>query len=361
MRAHPSKLEPAYWMCQAFGWGMLSLLRIWTAADAHLPVARAAVAVVLLNAAGLGLTHVLRSLMREHRWQCLPSRRLAPRILAASLVLALPLALVTAFTPISTMQLPDSWLQGVPPHWDVDRLPAIALAVNLCNWAFLFAAWLIVYFAVVRIREHRGAALRESELARALQQAELRLLKSQLNPHFLFNALNTVRSLIADDPQTAQAALTRLANTLRYTLRANRQELVTLEHELEIVIDYLELERMRFEERLTVRLDVTPDASLAHIPVMLLQTVVENAMKHGIAHLPAGGELLIEAHLQDDVLHLDVRNPRPGGSAAPRGDGTGLRNSEERLRLLFQSHASLELDLATPKLAVTRIRIPQKQ
>ncbi len=116
--------------------------------------------------------------------------------------------------------------------------------------------WLVLYFGALALRQYRSAELRQSELARALQLAELRLLKSQLNPHFLFNALNTVRSLIADDPPRAQDAVTRLANTLRYTLTSAQDELVTLEQELEIVQDYLALESLRFEDRLRIDCDV---------------------------------------------------------------------------------------------------------
>jgi hypothetical protein len=197
------------------------------------------------------------------------------------------------------------------------------------------------------------------ESARALQQSELRLLKSQLNPHFLFNALNTVRSLIADDPSRAQHAVTHLANTLRYTLGAGQNELVSLARELEIVADFLELEKMRFEARLTIEREIAADASSAQIPVMLLQTVVENAIKHGIAELPAGGVLRICAVLSDGMLVLSVENPRPAASVPPAREGTGLRNAEERLRLLFDSRATLELDLSQPTRATTRIRIPQ--
>jgi len=362
MRAHASARHLAYWLCQTGGWGILSLLKIWTAADwQHLPAVSAAVAIVLLNAAGLVFTHVLRSFIHRHDWQRLSIPHLALRIVAASLVLALPLAQAMAFTPVATMQLPDSWLHGVPSRWNIDLLPVLTLTVNVCNWTLIFATWLIIYFAVVRVRERRVTELRQSELTRALQHAELQLLKSQLNPHFLFNALNTVRFLITDDPQKAQIAITRLASTLRYTLQANLQELVTLAHEMEIVVNYLELEQMRFEERLSVRIDVTSEASQAHIPVMLLQTVVENSMKHGIAHLPAGGEILIEAHLEDSMLHLNVQNARPNESPSSRGRGTGLRNSEERLRLMYQSRASLELDLSKQNLAVTRIRVPQSR
>ena len=183
------------------------------------------------------------------------------------------------------------------------------------------------------------------------------MLKSQLNPHFLFNALNTVRSLIADDPARAQGAVTRLANTLRYTLGSGEDDLVTLDQELKIVADYLELESMRFEERLKFDWQIAPETGGVRIPVMLLQTIVENAIKHGIAELPEGGIVRISSQLKDGNLLLTVENPRPMKPAGV-SSGIGLRNAEERLRLLFGSEARLELELSQPSLATVRIRIP---
>jgi hypothetical protein len=352
----------AYALCQASGWGAFTVLRIWTAlAGTSLPAARVALSILLLNGGALALTETLHRYVRRHHWQALRPGPLVVRILAASCVLAVPLTLASVLTPVFTLQLPDDWVQGARASGH-GRLLLLGLLVNGCNWALLFALWLAMYFTLIAIREHRGAALRQSELSRALQLAELKLLKSQLNPHFLFNALNTVRSLITEDAAKAQLAVTRLASTLRYTLRANHQELAPLAHELEIVLDYLELEKLRFEERLAVRIEVTREAARALIPVMLLQTVVENAVKHGIAELPAGGELCVSALLERDVVLLEVRNPRSPASAQPDGasGGTGLRNSQERLRLMFGSDAGLELDLSIAEVAVTRIRIPQR-
>jgi hypothetical protein len=356
----PAKPDSSYWICQLGGWGIYSLTKIigFITVD-QTPWANATVTVLLLSIAGMGLTHWLRNFMRRHGWSALGPRKLALRGLAASFVLATPLAVVTSFTSIGALQVQLTSLETLPAPFGLDLVPLITTLINLVNWAFVFATWLIVYFTTVGVRHHKGAALRQSELARALQQAELRLLKSQLNPHFLFNALNTVRSLIADDPARAQHAVTRLANTLRYTLGAGQNDLVSLSRELEIVADYLEIEKMRFETRLTIEREIAADAGDAQIPVMLLQTVVENALKHGIAELPAGGVLRISAVLDSGVLILTVENPRPLAASAPTREGTGLRNAEERLRLLFDARASLELDLSQPALATTRIRIPQ--
>jgi LytS/YehU family sensor histidine kinase len=354
-----SKSQSSYWICQCVGWGLYTLTKIYGAvAIINLPWVRATAETLLLSGAGLGLTHWLRHYMSARHWSILKARKLVWRIVVAGFVLGIPLGLITPFTSISAMQDPGEFLQGATPAFRLYFTPAVTFALHITNWASLFLIWLAIYFVAIAMRRHRWAELRQSELARALQQAELRLLKSQLNPHFLFNALNTVRSLIADDPTRAQRAVTHLANTLRYTLRSGQDELVTLAQELEIVADYLELESMRFEDRLVVEYDVPADAGSVPIPVMLLQTVVENAIKHGIAELPAGGVLRISAALKDGTLFLQVENPRPH-DARSRGEGMGLRNSEERLRLLFGPGASLDLDLSQSAMVTTRIRIPQ--
>jgi len=345
----------SYWICQLTGWGLLTLIKLIAAVEVdRFPWASTTVWLLLVHAAGLGLTHALRGYMRRHHWSEARTWTLVWRGLLASFILALPLAAVSTVSPIAMLQNPD-----LPERFPAHIVPQLAFALNLVNTAFVFVVWLVIYFVAIGIRQHQLAALRQSELARALQQAQLRLLKSQLNPHFLFNALNTVRSLIAEDAPKAQRAVTRLANTLRYTLGAGQHELVSFERELDMVSDFLELEKMRFEERLCVVREVAAATGTAQIPAMLLQTVVENAIKHGIAELPAGGTLRIHADMRDDVLVLEVENPRPLGSTRKTSEGTGLRNAQERLRLLFNSRASLELDLSQPEAATTRIRIPQ--
>ncbi len=225
------------------------------------------------------------------------------------------------------------------------------------NWSALFAIWQLLYFAIVSVRHSQQAKLRHSELIRSLQQAELRLLKAQMNPHFLFNALNTVRALIADNPQAAQFAVTRFANTLRYALSAGQQETVPLARELEVVRDYLDIEALRLEDRLRVEYEVTEEAGEVGIPTMLLQTLVENAIKHGIGELPGGGHVRVEAAVREGSLALAVSNSRPAGGSL-NDSGTGLRNSAERLRLIFGAGASVALDLSQPDVAVARVRLP---
>jgi two-component system sensor histidine kinase AlgZ len=352
-----ARSQRAYWLCQIGGWGLFGVLQAYAAIEAlDAPWKRVVVEILLLHTAGLGLTHALRHYVRLHHWRTHRLAALTWRVLLAGLVLSIPLGIAANFMLIGNAH--DLWSDS---SYGVDGpLPTSLLRVTLqiVNWAAIFIIWLIIYFIAVRLRERRMADLRQSELARALQAAELRLLKSQLNPHFLFNALNTIRSLIAYDPTRARDAVTHLAGMLRYTLNSNQDELVSLAQELDIVNDYLALESMRFEERLRIDLDVAPTARGVRIPVMLLQTVVENAIKHGIAELPDGGVLRIRAALVGDVLNIEVSNPRPERLPDATQPGVGLKNAAERLRLLFGQRGSLTLDLGDANLAVVHIHIP---
>jgi LytS/YehU family sensor histidine kinase len=219
-------------------------------------------------------------------------------------------------------------------------------------------SWVAIYLAFAMQRHRYAAELRQAQLGEALQAAELRLLKSQLNPHYLFNALNGLRSLIADDPDRAREAVTQLARTLRYTLASGDEDLVSLERELEMVEDYLALESLRLADRLRVEREIEPDARAARIPAMLLQTLVENAIKHGIAPLKQGGTLSIRAQIVERNLLLRVVNPRPTETPTTANEGVGLKNSSERLRLLFGSRASLRLDLSQAGQATAAVRLP---
>jgi sensor histidine kinase YesM len=353
------KSQVVYWLFQLTGWGMITLSRFIggvTVLDLAWP--HLLLELLLVNTLGLVLSHWLRDFARRHRWRALPVRKLAWRILVASVVCGAPIGIATHFTYLSALIDPEAFLRQYAPTLQFQLAMPFAIAVEIANWVLLFIVWLTIYFIAIAVREHRSAQLKQSELTRALQLAELRLLKSQLNPHFLFNALNTVRSLIADNPTRAQDAVTRLAKTLRYTLTSPQDELVTLSQELEIVADYLELESMRFEDRLRIAIHVPQDAAGVQIPVMLLQTLAENAIKHGIAQLPGGGLLRVAATVQNEVLMLEVENPRPPAPTRMSAhEGVGLHNARDRLRLLFGERASLELDLK-PAVATARLRIP---
>jgi two-component system sensor histidine kinase AlgZ len=343
----------AYWACQLTGWGLYGGTTLLAAAlISHVPWTAAALEAAALCGIGLGLTHLLRLFMAANGWRRLSLKMRITRVIAASVLLSVPATIL-----MRIMNL-DTWQAGDVPIATSDLRWLFVSGVQMINWTALLAFWCTLYFAVLAVRDRKSAELRESELIRALQLSELRVLKSQLNPHYLFNALNTVRALIADDPARAQTAVTQLARTLRYTLSSGQEELVSLEQELAIVDDYLELQALRLGERLHIERDISPASCQVRIPVMLLQTLVENAIKHGIAELPEGGVLRIAARMEQGALTLEVENPCPSQPQHASQEGIGLRNAGERLRLLFGPGATLNLDLTRPARAAARAYIP---
>ncbi|MBS0396194.1 MAG: histidine kinase [Proteobacteria bacterium] len=342
-----------YWLCQAGGWGGYWLVNGWAAVTYDgVAWGRAALDDALLALLGIGLSHALRRHIRRHNWQRLSIAARIARALAASAALGLGAGLVNLALGLTPWQA-DLPALGLPA-----LAPGLRAAVLIANWATLFLVWTTLYLGVLGVRARHAAERRSAELAQALQAAELRFLKSQLNPHFLFNALNAVRALIADEPARAQGAVTQLARILRYALTSGQRDLVTLDEELAITDDYLALEALRLGERLRIERRIAPEARGLALPVMVLQFLVENAVKHGIAELPDGGTLRIEARQAGDALVLEVENPRPATPRESEHESVGIANARTRLELLFGAGATLTLDLADPARALARVRVP---
>jgi LytS/YehU family sensor histidine kinase len=308
-----------------------------------------------VSLANVAFTHGLRTLVRQRGWLALPPGGLIARMIAATFAIA---ALSAVMTALLSHAIYGTY---VAPLYSAfyEKLTAAGQLRNQSIATLIFAiAWVALYLAFAMQRHRYRAELRQRQLGEALQAAELRLLKSQLNPHFLFNALNGLRSLIADEPAQARVAVTQLARMLRYTLAAGDEDLVSLERELELVDDYLALESLRLADRLRIERDIAAEARTVRIPAMLLQTLVENAIKHGISVLKEGGVLRVAARVERDRLVLEVTNPRLAESAPGNSAGVGLRNSSERLRLMYGERASLRLDLSRPGLAVAELSLP---
>jgi len=348
--------QVVYWTLQLGVWGW----HFWwqTSGEtifASAPFAKAATVWGGICLTGIGLTELLRRLSIRWAWLELPARALLVRLVASVIALTIvaymvmiALSLVVYGSPVVAML--QTFYQKVPV--------SIQLFNQFLGLFTSYLTWVTAYFSVSLIRRRYFLELHQARLSEALQTAELRLLKSQLNPHFLFNALNGVRALIADEPVRAQDAVTQLARMLRYTLGSSTEELVTLGRELEIVEDYLALESLRLAERLRIVREISRGASSVRIPVMLLQALAENAIKHGIAPLKEGGTLRIAAHIVAGEIRIVVENPRPTGATATDVDGVGLKNTARRLELLFGDRASVHLDLSNPNRAIVRARIP---
>lgn len=221
---------------------------------------------------------------------------------------------------------------------------------------FMYAGILVAahaYHYFIRGQRHEIERL---QLRQALAQSELQTLRSQLHPHFLFNTLQNVSTLIDTDRTTAQNMLHTLAELLRKVLKYGSTDLIPFHEELAFVRAYLQLEHMRLERRLTVRWKISAAVENLLIPQLLLQPLVENAILHGIASATGGGWLEIEAGLQGEQLRVVIRNSIGGTSQA--GLGVGISNTRARLKFLYGADASFEFSMADGKSAVAQLVLP---
>ncbi|TGE08297.1 sensor histidine kinase [Hymenobacter fodinae] len=326
----PSRL---YWRCQILAWGFYFVICVVGfafagSASADMVKINLAIAFTMLV-----VTHWLRYHLRAYKWEQLPPLPLLGRLLVAHAVLSL-LSQVIIWSLIIFLIKPAS---NSPHGWA--QFFVYAINVNILLWL-----WAGFYFGWHYLTRYKQAEVDKWKLATAVQEAEMRTLKAQINPHFMFNGLNNIRALVMEDPLRARDMITHLSDLLRYSIQLNSAEQVPLGRELEIVEHYLQLEALQLEERLTYSLDVDPAALSVQIPPMTLQLLVENAIKHGISPRPEGGFIRLRAQLEPatNSLHIEVRStgqyqPQPGHA------GVGLRNARERMALLYGSSAGLSI------------------
>ena len=212
-------------------------------------------------------------------------------------------------------------------------------------------------------RERGEQQLRETRLRHSLTEAELRALQAQVNPHFLFNTLNTISDLITSEPEKAELMTERLAEVFRYVLERTGINLISVAEEFDFLRTYLSIEQARFGERLRVEMTVDPQVAAAMLPSLILQPLVENAIKHGIAPKLDGGTLRISASEDRGFLRLTVEDDGAGWREAhtSNGSGIGLRNVRERLRTLYNSNATMEISTAPGSGTQIRITIPKDE
>src|SRR2546421_1751243 len=208
------------------------------------------------------------------------------------------------------------------------------LYLNFGQFSPLLLIWNFIYFMYHFVMKSRKQQMDTIKLEALVRQLELKTIKAHINPHFIFNALNSIRALIDENPQRARRAITELSNILRSSLNAEKGETVSLGEELKIVKDYLALENMRFEDRLKVEYEIDEDTLDQQVPPMMLQTLVENAIKHGISKQVRGGVVKIISDFRENYHELAVQNTgHLNGSLGV--SGFGLSSTQDRLNLLY--------------------------
>ena len=375
-----------YWLLQFGGWSglmftsflaMIMLTPTWLALSMNL----------LFVVFGVLISHLYRRYVKKKDWKNLEIKQLVPRVFLASILQGLVhgvislLLIIVGFALIAQSN-PEilEGMTGLPKIEGVDEetqkllqeagmksfTPTkiiVFLISFIISFAVYFISWSSIYFAYQYLQRTREVEIEKWKLSASVKDAELSALKAQINPHFIFNSLNNIRSLVIEDYERARDSITHLSDLLRFSIQFDQYERVSLDKELAVVKDYLNLEAIQLEERLKYDFRIDKSTKEFQVPPMIVQTLVENAIKHSINELPNGGEIIIETKLDVDFLYIYVKNTgqlkvnrMPGHRR-----GIGINNSKERLRLLYGQKSSLVVENMNEKMVCATVKIPLDQ
>jgi hypothetical protein len=347
MNRSPLHRSQIYWLLQIAGWLSFTLLNLAFVYLNNQVTPEVLFGLLMVFVLGIGLTQIIRSIIIRFNWLKLRVGAMLPRILSLCILCGVAMASMDRIENHLLSQ--DVSLFEQP----------VRFALNVLNFSFVFLFWSAIYYLFHFIVNFRKAEIEKLKWEAAISEAELNRLKSQLNPHFLFNAMNAIRALVDENPAKAKDAITQYSNILRSTLQMGKSKLIPLHQEMELVRDYLALEGIRLEERLRVDIQIDDNVTNAQLPPMMVQTLVENGIKHGISKLPKGGELSIRASLNNNLLHIKIINTGQYDDTAIPESGFGLANTQERLKLLYGNQATFNIENVEPNLVISQLSIPQ--
>jgi hypothetical protein len=327
--AHPARPLLArlnwYWILQLLGWTLVFVM-VALVYSRHLGAPGVLATCAWTGASGLILSDLWHRVIKARGWNV---GVIKWRMLAGPLLLLGPLQACSVAASIYLLQGKiDGGLSWVPGSFAL--------------WSCIFLGWQVTYLAALALRranQFEATALRMEVQAK---DSELRALQAQVNPHFFFNSLNSIRALVYEEPDAASQMIDQLASLMRYALQSGQSETVPLHKELEAVEAYLAIEKIRFEERLRASIDIEPGLENVKIPPMSLQTLVENAVKYGVEMSTTGSEIRISARRAGGNALIEIAN---AGAIRAIGDSTkvGLTNTRKRLALSMGEQASLQL------------------
>ncbi|MBK5277254.1 MAG: histidine kinase [Bacteroidia bacterium] len=336
-----------YWGLQIGGWAIFAIAQIVAVLELDEgSLTNQRIIFLLYEAAfGLAVSHVYRNFINRWKWLSLTMPRLIPRVLFSVFVMGVIMYFI---------RIPVSIPLGLfNKNVVLDPIPLLGLSFV---YAFFFFLWSVLYF-IYNYFERYNKSLK---LEASIKEIELNNLKSQLNPHFIFNALNSIRALVDENPSKSKQAINQLANILRNSLVTEKRGLTKFEDELRIVKDYLGLEGIRFEERLKTEMDIDSGSSEFLVPPLMIQTLVENGIKHGISKLKNGGIVQIKTRVENNRLKIHIRNSghlQLNGTKRTSG-GMGLKNTRQRLKLIYGDEASFRILAESNTFVLTEIIIP---
>ncbi|MFN2458386.1 MAG: sensor histidine kinase [Chitinophagaceae bacterium] len=345
-----------YWLFQLGGWGSFALINTFFAYsfeklqdqdDIEVFFGRLGIFVAL----GLFATHIMRYVIIKLN---ILQKAFDKQIIQFS-VITFCFSLISSFFDMELLAR-FGWLNNSEKEFLGKNflLPILSGAFYFFVYFFI---WNLIYFMYHYVTKSRKQQLDTLQLETLLRELELQTIRAHINPHFIFNSLNSIRALIDENPDRARDFITRLANILRNSLVQDKNETVNFKKELDIVKDYLALENMRFEDRLKIEYEVDEHTLDKQVPTMMLQTLVENAIKHGISRQIKGGVVRIISDMKDDYHLLSVQNTGYLNGSANK-EGFGLSSTEQRLQLLYGEKARFEIKQIQPTLVEAKVSIP---
>jgi two-component system, LytTR family, sensor kinase len=340
-----NKQSKIYWYSQIFGWSFYVLVNLIFFGLKYQSSYKDYLIYFLSLPLGIGITHLYRAFIIRYEIleQKLPSQILF--VIFFSLIKAIFFFAFINLIPVTT-------------GFVKVELSFVNIIEIVLNYSAIFFLWNVIYFGFKYFQNYRRSEINALRYIAASKESELNNLKAQLNPHFMFNSMNSIRALIDEDPLKAKDAVTKLSNILRNTLLMNKNKVTTLWDEINLVKEYLELEKIRYEERLNYTFTIEESAYDCKIPPFIIQSQVENAIKHGISKIPGKGKIIVEAFKLGEFLKIKVSNTGKISSEKPL-TGVGFTNSLQRLELLYGSAGKIFISEVND-LVVVDINIPLK-
>lgn len=340
-----------YWLFQLGGWTALVFISYIIAFTFNKATNAFLLSLATSSVIGIIITHLMR--WHIHKIKLL-KKKITFQIIGFLLVAILYSIIIGVL-----VELVDFYIL----HYKPVPIQTLSLGKRLFlssfNSLWILMIWIFVYYTYHYYQRNRTQELDTFRLENLVKSLQLKTIKSNINPHFIFNALNSIRALVDENPERARKAITELSNILRSSLNSDQKETVLLKDELEIVEDYLALEQMRFEERLKVDLDIDIDTLYQQVPPMMLQTLVENAIKHGISKKVQGGIIRIRSIFKDNNYIMMVENTGQLEAGKPDdNNGFGLKSTKERLHLMYPENATLIVKNLNKEEVLAKITLP---
>lgn len=342
-----------YWWIQIISWGLMMMINFWTKVlqAKELPKLYYVLEGLAFFVLAIITTHFIRNYFHKSR---LIEEQTSKKFLRAFGFVIFS-GLIFSIVLVGLAYLIFLAICG---DKDFGMSPEI-MASSTVNLMLLIIFWSIFYVVIKSTLRLRNEKIRRLELEAALKEAQLNTLKGQINPHFMFNSLNNIRGLILEDPGKSREMLTRMSEMLRASLNSNKTDVIPLEEEIQTVQNYIALSKIQMENRLEFDLDIQDGLEDATIPPMVLQLLVENAIKHGITSLPKGGAVNLKIRIEGDFLHMTVSNDGHFKDQNMEG-GLGLKNIKDRLAILYGEEASFDIGNENGKV-VARLIIPYRK